>query len=105
MKTTMKEIRAEYAKRIRFAENFGLDLMVPYHKGERDTIERLWKDGYTKEYSSEFLALANGYKITTGDPDFHVTNCLDLHLIESSKASTKRLAAFILKIGEFEAAA
>lgn len=97
MKTmTIKEIREWYNRRIWFTKRC-IPELTDYIIGEQKTIEALWKDGYTKNFSEEFAATVRGYNLSTGDYDITVTDTYDLHTITATKSAVKRLVTSFKK--------
>jgi hypothetical protein len=94
---TMKEMRETIKRHIEFAKQTGLDGLVPYYESTKQTLEALWREGYTRNFDNDFLKAANGYQCNTGDyEDVHIAQTLDLHSITATKKGVKALADFIL---------
>lgn len=94
---TMKEMRETIKGKVEFAKLTGLDDLVTYYESTKQTLETLWRDGYTENFDDDFLKAANGYQINTSDyEDVHIAQSLDLHSITATKKGVKALADFIL---------
>lgn len=82
---TIKEIRNEFAKRVEFSKfaKTGLD---SYYETEWRSFEELYKNGTVTNFSTDFLAFANGYQTTTGEFDnLSILQTYDLHRITATK--------------------
>ena len=94
---TMTQIRKEIKERKAFAVRMGIDLADWYDEIAR-VIETIWKEGFTTEFSTDILKLANGFQINTGNYETcHISQTFDLHCITMDKKSLKEFAEFILK--------
>lgn len=91
---TMTEMRKAYKANRTFAANTpGLESLVWYYDSVKDTLETLWKAGTTTKFDNDFLKVANGYQISTGDYEgIQILQTLDLHRITASKNVVKELA-------------
>lgn len=72
---TIREIRSKVNEMIRFSKNCGHVEMVAYYSVMAECFECLYKNLRVTYYPQEFLSVANGYQINTGnyecasDPD------------------------------------
>lgn len=93
---TIAQIRKEIKERKAFAVNMGIDLGGWYDEIAR-TINALWADGFTSEFSDDILQLANGFQINTCNYETcHISQTFDLHCIKMDRATVKEFAEFIL---------
>lgn len=82
---TIKEIRNEFAKKVEFSKlaNTGLE---GYYESEWRSFEELYTNGTVTNFSSDFLAFANGYQTTTGEYDnLSILQTFDLHRVTATK--------------------
>lgn len=98
---TMTQIRKAFKEEIKKNRNhFNPEIgeaMVEYHTDVLATIEEIWKEGFTTNYSIDFLKLANGFQINTGNYETcHVTDTYDLHCIKMDKQTVKEFAEYFL---------
>ena len=91
---TMTEMRKAYKAARTFAENTqGLEELAWYYDSVKRTLETLWKYGTTTDFDKDFLKVANGYQIGTGDYEgIQILQTLDLHRITATKNVVKELA-------------
>lgn len=77
-----------------FAANTpGLENLVWYYDSVKKTLETLWNEGTVTEFDNDFLKVANGYQISTGDYEgIQILQTLDLHRITATKSVVKELA-------------
>lgn len=92
------EIRKSLKKDIQFDTALGGGYLAPYFQEILDTINELWKEGYIRNFSDDILRLLNGYQINTGDYDgCHISQTLDLHSVEMTKASVKAFGTYVCR--------
>lgn len=73
-------------------------MMVEYWNDFQNTIEEIWANGFSANYSEEFLKVANGFQINTGNyATCHISDTYDLHCIKMDKATVKEFAAYFLR--------
>lgn len=91
---TMTEMRKAYKSKRDFAARIqGLEGLVWYYDSTKRTLETLWKEGATTEFTNDFLKVANGYQISTGDYEgIHINQTYNLHSITATKQVVKELA-------------
>lgn len=96
---TIREIRSKVKEMIRFSKNRGHVEMVAYYSEMAEWFERLYKNLWVAYYPQEFLSLANGYQINTGNYDtFNILQTHDLHMIscDSKKEARKFFEWWVL---------
>lgn len=96
---TIREIRSKVKEMIRFSKNCGHVEMVAYYSVMAECFECLYKNLRVTYYPQEFLSVANGYQINTGNYDtFHIAQTHDLHTIscDSKKEARKFFEWWVL---------
>lgn len=92
------ELRAEFKKRIKFAETIN-SALIDYYREMWEAMENLYKYGYVTEYPNEFLATANGYVVNTQNyENFHIHQTLGQHDISATKGAARDFMAYWLGI-------
>ena len=73
-------------------------MMVEYWNDFQNIIEEIWSNGFSTNYSEEFLKVANGFQINTGNyTTCHISDTYDLHCIKMDKVTVKEFAAYFLR--------
>lgn len=95
---TMTEIKKEFDRKAAFAKESGNDWLADYIMELKETLNTIWKYGYTNMFSDDFLREANGYQIETGNYEtLHIVQTLDLRGIRvDDKKTVRGLAEYIL---------
>lgn len=96
---TMREIRKEVKRMIAFSKANGNADLVDYYKSMCEQFEELYKNLSISNFTSDFLKMANGYQINTGNYDtFHIAQTHDLHTIscDSKKEARKFFEWWVL---------
>lgn len=95
---TIKELRNAYKRNVEFSKMAGTGL-ESYIESEWRAFEDLYKEGTITNFSSDFLARANGFQTTTGEyENLHILQTLDLHRISASKAVTRAMMQRFLNV-------
>ena len=88
---TMVEIRKELKVMKNFAKCNGHFEMVAYYSVMAECFECLYKNLRVSYYPQEFLSVANGYQIITGNyKTFHIAQTHDLHTISCDSKAVAR---------------
>lgn len=91
---TMIEIKKEFDRKAAFARENGNDWLADWIMELKETINTIWKCGYTNTFSNDFLREANGYQSVTGNYEtLRIVQTLDLRIISVSDKKTARLLA------------
>lgn len=93
---TMAEIRKAMKEQIK------RDVIPELKEYDREilgNIETLWKNGYLNEFSNDFLKIANGYLINSGNYEgCHIATTLDLRVISMDKKTVKEFGEYIVNL-------
>lgn len=88
---TMAEIRKEIKELNAFSKAIGNTEIVEYRKIMCKQFEELYKNLSISNFTSDFLKMANGYQINTGNYDtFHIAQTHDLHTISCDSKNEAR---------------
>lgn len=95
---TMVEIKKAFDRRAAFARENGNELLADWITGIKETLNTIWKYGYTNMFSDDFLREVNGYQRVTGNYEtLHICQTLDLRSIRvDDKKTVRSLAEYIL---------
>lgn len=88
---TMAEIRKELKAMKNFAKCNGHKEMIAYYELMGKCFEELYKNLTISEMPHDFMSVANGYQIRTGNyKTFHIAQTHDLHTISCDSKAVAR---------------
>ena len=94
---TMAEIRKGFKERREYYKRTGLDELIDFNKHMQDEVETLYKNGFIRNCSDDFISYCNGYQIKTCDYETcHIYSAFDMRSVEASKNTAREIAEFIL---------